>query len=366
MTQDILWPCKPRTAIKLKILEKYLSSWFTILGNSGYYRRAIYIDTFCGPGQYATGEDGSPIVALKHGRTASARYRDFNPSFHFIDNDKNAIDHLKSIPKFQSAEKYFNSLYVYTGDFPDLVDTVIRNANIGKTTPVFSFVDPFGIGASPFTTISKLLPNKHSEMFVNFMGGWANRFINHSDKLAQHVEGLLGGNFVERVLSAPDRTEEIYKIYVEQLSSIVPFVKRFQLFDETGQKDNALIFCGYHPKGYIAMKKAMWAMDPVHGQNFSEKQHAIERNFISLLPDEPYLAPLRSSILKQFAQQRAVKMYTIDEWVENETNYLTTHLRKSGGLMETLYNEGKIKYFDKEGKKKVKNNWPQRLLIDFL
>ena len=46
------------------MLSAYLSAWFPILSSTNP-PRVFYIDGFAGPGRYSSGEDGSPIVALK-------------------------------------------------------------------------------------------------------------------------------------------------------------------------------------------------------------------------------------------------------------------------------------------------------------
>jgi len=61
----VSWPLEAHTAAKHEILRRYLSAWYPKLANSGRNSRLVVLDGFCGPGIYAKGEKGSPIIALE-------------------------------------------------------------------------------------------------------------------------------------------------------------------------------------------------------------------------------------------------------------------------------------------------------------
>jgi len=60
---------------KHAILRRYLDAWFPILTQqasslarkfkNASNREVLFIDGFAGPGEYANGEEGSPVIALK-------------------------------------------------------------------------------------------------------------------------------------------------------------------------------------------------------------------------------------------------------------------------------------------------------------
>jgi three-Cys-motif partner protein len=60
--KDIVWPLEPHTKGKHEVLRHYLEAWFPILGFT--QGRIVFIDGFAGPGEYAGGEKGSPLIAL--------------------------------------------------------------------------------------------------------------------------------------------------------------------------------------------------------------------------------------------------------------------------------------------------------------
>jgi three-Cys-motif partner protein len=61
--RQTIWPLEPHTRAKHEILKRYLQAWMVIL-SQGRFPEILYIDGFAGPGEYAGGEAGSPIIAL--------------------------------------------------------------------------------------------------------------------------------------------------------------------------------------------------------------------------------------------------------------------------------------------------------------
>jgi len=59
-----LWEAKPHTIAKIELLETYLKPWFAILGRSRPGQGIVYVDGFCGPGEYKNHTKGSPIAAV--------------------------------------------------------------------------------------------------------------------------------------------------------------------------------------------------------------------------------------------------------------------------------------------------------------
>ena len=94
--KETLWSCKPRTKAKLEIVSSYLGAWFSILAKHGF-KHVIYIDGFCGPGEYATGEEGSPVIAARIANNTAQKFPGFKATLFFLDEDAKTLQHLKSI-----------------------------------------------------------------------------------------------------------------------------------------------------------------------------------------------------------------------------------------------------------------------------
>ena len=57
-----LWPMQPHTEAKHTILKRYLEAWFPI--QTRFNDKVMIIDGFAGPGEYESGELGSPLIAI--------------------------------------------------------------------------------------------------------------------------------------------------------------------------------------------------------------------------------------------------------------------------------------------------------------
>src|SRR4051794_10531603 len=98
--RDVPWPIVKHTLAKHDIYRRYLERWFPILiGGSNAYPSATYAEGFAGPGVYADGEPGSPIIALQ-------AYVDKVPNtksltkFLFVDDDPRCVTMLRDqLPK---------------------------------------------------------------------------------------------------------------------------------------------------------------------------------------------------------------------------------------------------------------------------
>lgn len=96
-----------------------------VILSQGRFSEILYIDGFAGPGEYAGGETGSPIIALD---TAPGYRSPLTAKLHFL--------------------------------FVEKDDALI---------PAFAFIDPFGWTGAPFSLVAKILTQRSREVFVNVM-----------------------------------------------------------------------------------------------------------------------------------------------------------------------------------------------------
>ena len=96
-----IWKIEPHTKAKHEILKRYLGAWFPIL--SKWEGRLIYLDGFAGPGIYASGELGSPVIALETAVNHILLPRFKEITFLFIEKDKARAQKL--------ARAFFHALW---------------------------------------------------------------------------------------------------------------------------------------------------------------------------------------------------------------------------------------------------------------
>ena len=360
------WPCKPRTRAKLEILGHYLGAWFSILANR-QFPHVYYIDGFCGPGEYSTGEEGSPVIAARLASNAAQKYPGFKATLIFIDKNRDAIRHLSAITAIKNHHPNV-AIDVKIGEFSDQVDDIINELQRNPNSPTFSFIDPFGFGKSPFDTFKQLMHNKRSELMVNFWCGYMNRFKEHPDPaVTEKIKNMVGLHDLQGIIDAPDSIDAFCDAFNQNLKSVGQYTLKFMMRDEGNIRDNAFFFCGRQTRGFEKIKEAMWKVDPVHGNAFSAHKEAKSKVPQSnLFEDAAYTHRLARLIAKHFQGCKDVPVEEIFNWVITDTDtFLKPHARIE---LEHLYERQfitSVKDPKSNTRKRAKHTWPSRLLLSF-
>lgn len=354
-----LWEIEPHTKAKHEILERYLDAWFPILAT--YNQRIVYIDGFCGPGRYKGGEDGSPIIAIKKALNHFGRLQNREISFIFIDEREDRIDHLKSeIASMNIPQNFF--IHTEVSEFEKTVGQILsdlksKNLNLA---PTFAFVDPFGFKGIPFSLIKELLNNPKTEVFINIMADFINRFVEHPDaNTRQHIIDLFGTNQALQIIADGDnRLETLRQLYQAQLGTCAKHVRYFEMQDEQGRLIYYLFFASKHPLGFVKMKEAFWKVDPESGFHFSDKTNPAQMILLSTDPSRDLI-----KIITQRFSGKRVKVSEIQRFVEEDTSYISKHMRQALKFMET---DGTISVeaFKSDGSKRTRG-FPDGVIVNF-
>jgi three-Cys-motif partner protein len=356
-----IWKIEPHTQAKHDILGRYLSSWFGILGQR--IPRIMYLDGFCGPGRYEDGEDGSPIIALKEALKHGDLLRNTDIIFFFIDERQDRIEHLKQEISLLQIPPNFK-LIVQTGEFQHILEQEFDRAKQNKTNlvPTFAFVDPFGFKGVPFDLIKQLLNNPRTEVFINVMIDFVNRFIEHPNStVQQHIIDLFGTpNALNVIQAGGDREENLRRLYLKQLQPYARFIRYFEMQDEFNRAIYYLFFATNHPLGFTRMKEAFWKVDPDSGFKFSD---ATNPSQMVLFRTDPI--PALARLIAQKYVSQSVITDQIRCFVEEETIYVTSHMKKA---LMSLEAEERIKVdaLKIDSKKRIKNSFPDGVKITFL
>jgi three-Cys-motif partner protein len=192
--RDTVWEAEPHTLAKQQILRKYLGGWLPTLALGGN-RRIVFIDGFCGPGEYSAGEAGSPVVALRAYLEHPMRPRmDGEFVFVFGDNDAARIAHLRDrvLPRLGSLPANVRVHFV-DEEFATTITSILDGLGDKHLAPCFAFVDPFGFSHTPMSLIHRILENPRSEVLVTVMLENVNRFAtNPVPAVAAHFDALFG------------------------------------------------------------------------------------------------------------------------------------------------------------------------------
>lgn len=330
------WDYPPHTQAKHAILANYLDAWYPILASTR--GRILYLDGFAGRGRYRGGEPGSPIIALdrllNHSAWDRMKHREF--VFLFIEHDRDNANSLTDTLKqyradFEAGGRHWPANVQYEvrhGTFADHAKEIVAYLREQKAqlAPTFAMVDPFGWTGMPMTVVAELLNHPSCEVFVNFMVGFVNRFLEHPEQTG-NMDDLFGAN-VDDVLSGftgSDRVAHLRDFYVGQLRAVAgfPHVRWFAMYNDTGNVGYYLIHGTREPLGVERMKDAMWKTAPTGDYSFYDRLAGTDVLFV---PD-PDLGPLELGLRARLAGQGPVAVNpTLQSWVVLDTPFRKPHL----------------------------------------
>lgn len=332
--KETLWPLDPHTLAKHEILRRYLSAWFPIM--SQWNNRLVFLDGFAGPGAYAGGEEGSPLIALKT-LIGHAAFKAFGTGteyiFIFWEADRKRFQSLAD-----TLNDYKESL---GGSWPRNVKVFAENqefnaaaevilADLVKSgrslAPTFAFVDPFGITGLPMDLLKRLATFDRVELFVNMIMNTAKRFAT-SGQIDRSFDELFGTAAYKQAegLSGRDRITLLHDLYAAQLVEECGFqyVQSFEMINMQGHTSYYLFYGTNHLTGLKRMKDAMWKADPGGGYRFSDRLAGQDVLFEEVVNTKP----LADELLRVFAG-KTVSIEEIEAYVLEFTPYRETHIRK--------------------------------------
>jgi three-Cys-motif partner protein len=358
---EAIWEIEEHTKAKHEILKRYLAAWFAILGRNRPH--VIYIDGFCGPGQYLGGEIGSPVIALEEALKQKIYLSKTKVDFLFIDENCDRIEYLKTVIAGIPLPNNFR-VHIETDQFENVLSSILDHPDSDKISlaPTFAFVDPFGWKGIPFSIIKRLLENDSTEVFVTFMVDSINRFIDIPDpKGRQHIYNLLGltQKEINPILAASDRIVSLIYAYKDQLTKHANFVRYFEMRNDDNRIIYYLVFAGNHPLGHLKMKEAFWKVDNQSGFSFSDKTNPDQPVLFTLEPTKE----LADSIFEYFNGKK-VPSEEVIIYVENQTPYITSHATKALSILEST---GRIRVdsFNKYSGKRRASGFPPGVAIYF-
>jgi three-Cys-motif partner protein len=324
-----LWPIGAHTAGKHIVLKAYLDAWFAILGATR--SRILFIDGFAGPGTYAEGEDGSPLIALK-----TLRDHWFRPRlraeivFLFIEKEHDRAVHLR-----RQIEPLLAELgprvraEVITGAFDETMTSALAQVDEQKRNlaPAFVMVDPFGVSQTPLSVIARILENPQSEVFVSFMWEFFNRFKS-GDEFPPHLDKLFGCTDWREALQIPDwraRRDFVFDLYKRQLKANgAEHIIHFELYDR-GTLVYAIFFATKHVLGCDKMKTAIWKADPRSGFAFVGGHDPMAGELFGR-----DLGPLKRELQEAFAGPEWHSIEALQEWIMTDvTDYHSGQLKSA-------------------------------------
>lgn len=349
------WVMAGHTRAKHQILNKYLSAWFPII--SKHRGRVLYIDGFAGRGRYDDGSEGSPQIAMRtlidHPILAQRANCEF--LFMFIENNRSNAAALEAelhmledsgvVPPNVKWGVISSSFDTQMQQLSDRLREQGRNR-----APTFAFIDPFGYTKFPMDLLVELAQSPSTELFINFMVGFVQRFIEREgqEDAIEKLYGMEVAQVLEGVVGEDKRIEQLVEVYMHTLreKTGLKFLQRFYMLNNTGNVSYAMIHATDHPLGLKKMKGAMWDADPSGTYRFSDRMDGKDVLFVA----DPDLTPLKARIRAEFRGRQGVGAAEVRDWTELNTPYREKHATavlkafEETGVIQ-VYREKKIQQF---------------------
>lgn len=328
--QNKLWPMDGHTAGKHLVLRAYLDAWFGLLSNR--FNNLLFIDGFSGPGEYETGEDGSPLVALKaviehtHNRVSTTNIR-----YVFIDHDKARLEHLKN--KVHKEIKFPSSnigIEYVCENFENASDRhIIPALEKHAGNPCFVMVDPFGVSQTPLKSLARIMSFPRTELYISLMYEFINRFKKQSE-FEQPLNELFGGTSWQKIAQISEkepRKQALYKLYKDKLKqSCAKQVVHFDLYNGNKLK-YAIFFATQSLRGSQKMKEAIWKVIPKGDFAFRSEKHPE----YSINSENPCFEPLQITLIEYLKGKGFIQIKEILEFVDSDsTEFHRGHVKKNG------------------------------------
>ena len=356
------WDRPPHTKAKHDIFVKYLQAWFAIFGASRYYQRVILLDGFAGPGRYANGEPGSPVLALEAliDHDHFARWSDTEYVVILNELDKERYESLVEVTEELKAERRqwpSNVRIVPTNQpFSELAEEMLSAVGPGADmAPLFAFVDPFGYKDVPLDLVRRLVEHRSAELFIYFDFNSMVRFAN-AGNVDHLLTPLFGSDEYKNAPTGPGRGDFLHDLYERQLRAECSFahVRSFAMVNETGHIGNYLFFCTRNLQAFDRMKAAMWSLDPSGDFRFEDRM----ADQLVLFGDKADTETLQDDLASHFAGRR-VSIEDVTQYVIADTAYHSGQIKRE--TLAVMQRAGRIS----SPNQKTRNTFPAGTLIDF-
>ena len=263
----VVWTLEPHSVGKHDLLREYLPLWLRILGSR--HDNLVLYDGFAGPGEYKSGEKGSPIIMLSAAEDYIRQKPNARVHCTFVENRPDRFEHLRGLVRGLGLPDNITVKPLrgeFANEVPDTLRSIAQHQNAVGSVPSFFMIDPFGIKGVPFSVFRGLLALEKSECLFTLMWDAILRHREHHN-LEQYMLDLFGDSGWNG-LSSEELKEYVYSRFKQRLRDAgAKYVMVFDLWEES-RHIYSLFFATKGIKGCDIMKQAIWKVDPTGSYSF--------------------------------------------------------------------------------------------------
>jgi len=281
-------------------------------------KKLVLVDAFAGPGVYADGSPGSPIVMLKSFLQHSHRSKiTADLVYIFIEARQDRFERLKvEIDALGPAPRNVYVRVVH-GRYEECWSKVVSDAHGGGA---FLFLDPFGYKDVPMELTGEFLQFNKCEVLVYV----PLRAIIRAIPQPQYA-GTLDRFFGSGGWRKAQGKRQLHDLFASKLSERCRYVRSFEIVAKKATSYH-LFFGTNHPLGLERMKEAMWKIDPATGSRFRDS--TVEGQEVLFAP-RPDFSKLCHALRERFPPGTTFSIEEAEEFTLFETPFAPkSHLRR--------------------------------------
>jgi three-Cys-motif partner protein len=243
---------------KHHIVSKYVAGWANIVLPKAKARegKIMYVDLFCGPGQYEDGTASIPLLILEHTINTPTLCENLQTVF----NDKNKdyitalearIAQLPGIERLRHKPKFRNRTIGH-----DIIPS-IKRINV----PTLFFADPFGYQGVSIDLIEAALSHWGSDFLFFFNYNRINMNLG-SDVMNEPINEFFSAERAEQLratiarLGPAQREQAILKAMMDAIKGLGARAEKFTYRSETGTRTTHHLVCvSKHQQGIALFKE---------------------------------------------------------------------------------------------------------------
>jgi three-Cys-motif partner protein len=262
---DVSFFDTPTTASlkKQRIVSKYVGGWANIVLPKAKARegKIMYVDLFCGPGQYNDGTRSIPLLVLEHAINSPA----LSETLQTVFNDENADfiktleGHIAHIPGIERLRH----------------QPILRNRIVGRDiiprikqidVPTLFFADPWGYQGVSIDLIEAALTHWGSDFLFFFNYNRINMNLG-SDVMSEPINEFFSTERANQIretiarLRPIQREQAILKATMDAIKELGARAEKFTYRSETGARSTHHLVCVSKHRQGIALFKEISAKE---------------------------------------------------------------------------------------------------------
>lgn len=337
--EPTIWTREDHTEAKHRLLRAFFNKWVSI--HSGYMCSQgaglvrVY-DGFAGPGVYAGGEPGSPLILLKallENANLRTRWSSVVYEFSFAEQNRERAERLTDEirayeTELQSTERWPRNVTwsVRAGLYEDNVPAPAQGESA-----LFLFIDPFGYSQAPMTLTRDLVQQPKSDTLIFLPLSFVNRFAGR-DGQEDALDRFFGTPAWRDIEDGPQRPAALLELFRSQLRSAgLRWTLPFRLRPADRRSEFWIIGASAHLAGLDSVKEGFWAVDPVNGQGFAATRRESDGQQTLSLDLGSASEPRTEGLLVDLRERFGDRTFSVEdaETATRESRFLLKHLRGS-------------------------------------